>query len=593
MKMETINADDQNNGGSPPLDRAADVLAACGSHSIRRRASIRFWLASLVLACVVPVWIAAGFLVYFTYQSKRALTDQRMLETARALALVVDRDLAGMQAGLNDLATSTSFVNGDLPAAYERAQHVLKFQPGADIILSDATGQELLNTFRPLGAPLPRRGSLEGVRQVFATGRPVVANVYTGAATDRLRVSVDVPVFRDGKVVYDLAMAVPPDRFSAILSQQHLPREWVGAIFDFHRIIVARTRAAEQLIGHSAGPGLMQRLGEVTEGTAEVTNLEGVPVFDSFSQSGISGWTVVIGVPRAFIRNEILRHLALTILATALLSLLGLALAFSMAHRIATSIQGLIAPALALGRGEPVEVGAFELSETSEVGDSLLKASLLIQQRAAERERAQAARREADHLKQLNSELKRSEADARARATELAAIMYAMPAVMFIAHDPDCRRMTASRAACDLLRLPLGANPSKSAPADERLQTYRPVKDGRDLMPHELPMQIATATGRELRDYEYEVAFPDGTSRCIVGNVVPLLDETGKVRARSVRSLTLPNVNLPKKHCVKARSTSVRWWKAHPWECSFTLRGASNISILQPCRCLVRRALVR
>lgn len=531
MKTENTMPEDQNKDKSPAPACESDMFAAeQGTARICRPASIQFWLASLVLACVVPVWIAAGFLIRFDYLSKRALTEQRMLETSRALTLVLDRDLANMQASLTDLATTSSFANGDLPAAYARAQLVVNSQPGADIILSDATGQELINTFRPFGSPLPKRGSLEGVNEVFTTGRPVIANVYKGASTEQLKVSVDVPVFRDGKVVYDLAMAVPPDRFSAIFAQQHLPPEWVGSIFDSHRIMVSRTRAAEQLAGHLAGLGIRKRMDDVAEGTAEVVNLEGVPMFDSFSESATSGWTVVIGVPRDFIRTEILRRLALTIAVTALLSLIGLALAFIMARRIAASIQGLIPPALALGRGETVAIGRFELFETSKVAASLLKASHLIQQRAAERERAQAARREAEELKHLNTELKRSEAEARARASELAAIMDAVPAITFIARDAECRSMTSNRAAYELLRIPFGTNTSAATQDYQPCAKYCSAKDGHELLPVELPMQMAAATGREVLDCEMIIAFEDGSSRCIFGNAVPLLDETGQVR---------------------------------------------------------------
>ena len=493
-------------------------------------ASIQLWLASLVLVCVVPVWIAAGFLVYYNYQSKRALTEQRMLETARALSLVLDRDLANMQASLDDLASRTPFVSGDLLASYDEARIFLQSQPGADIVLSDATGQELINTSRPFGTPLPKRGALEAVHQVFDTGRPVVANVYKGASSERLKVSVDVPVFRNGKVVYDLAMAVPPDRFSAVLAQQHLPPEWVGSVFDSHRIIVARTRAEEQLVGHAVSLGMSKRLDETSEGRAEIVNLEGVPMFDCFSRSSVSGWTVLLGVPRATLRAEIWRWMGLTILGTALLSFLGIVLALQMARRIAASIQGLIAPALALGRGEPVEVGRSELAEADELGQSLLKASQLIQHRAAERERAEAMRHEAEVLKQLNTELKRSEAEARARAAELAAIMDAVPAATFIGHDRECRRMTCNRAAYDLFRVPPGANISKSAPQGEEPTSYRMLKDGCELSPEEMPVQLAAASGEEIRDFEYAVAFEDGTSRSILGNAVPLLDEVGNIR---------------------------------------------------------------
>ena len=180
----------------------------------RRRASIRFRLASLVVACVLPVWIAAGFLVYYNYQSRRALTEQRMLETARALTMVVDRELSNMQAGLSVLATSGSLDSGDLPAFYRQAHTVQQAHPGSNIILSDPTGQELVNLNLPFGAPLHERSAPDAVRQVYATGRPFVTSIYKGGVTGRLNVSVDVPVFRDGRVVYDLAMVLPTDHIA-------------------------------------------------------------------------------------------------------------------------------------------------------------------------------------------------------------------------------------------------------------------------------------------------------------------------------------------------------------------------------------------
>jgi hypothetical protein len=84
----------------------------------------------------------------------------------------------------------------------------LEAHPGADIILADVTGQQLVNTYRPFGAPLPKRSAPDAVRQIYSTERPFITNVFKGAVTGRLMFSVDVPVFRDGRVVYDLAMTV-------------------------------------------------------------------------------------------------------------------------------------------------------------------------------------------------------------------------------------------------------------------------------------------------------------------------------------------------------------------------------------------------
>ncbi|MGA2962264.1 MAG: PAS domain S-box protein, partial [Candidatus Korobacteraceae bacterium] len=434
------------------------------------------------------------------------------------------------QTCLSVLATSPSLASGDLHAFYRQAWAVLEAHPGARIFLADATGQELINTFLPFGAPLPKHSVPDAVRQVFETGNPVTTKVFKGVFDGRFVISVHVPVFSNGRVVYDLAMITPADRLTTVLLQQQLSPEWVGDIFDSDQVIVARTRLTERFVGRQARPALRQRMRDIAEGTAEIINFENVPMFDSFSRSATSGWTVMIGVPKAIMMAGIRRWLWWTIAGTALLSLAGILLALLMARRIAGSIQDLIAPALALGRGESVAFGHLELAETNEVGESLVRASQLIQQRAMERERAEAARRETEDLKVFNAELERSEAAARALATELAAILDAVPAVTFIAHDPECRRITSNRAGYDLLRLPPGANTSKSAPESEHLSHYRFQRDGRALSPDELPVQLAATTGREVRDCEYTIAFGDGTTRSIFGNAVPLLDESGGVR---------------------------------------------------------------
>ena len=118
--------------------------------------------------------------------------------------------------------------------------------------------------------------------------------------------------------------------------------------------------------------------------------------------------------------------------------------------------------------------------------------------------------------KKVEEELLRSQAEAKAKADDLAAILDAVPAMTFIAHDPACQTMTSSRLAHELLRLPEGANPSKTAPPEERPGHFQVLKDGQLLSPEQLPVQTAAATGKSVRDADLRIAFDDGTYRDIL-----------------------------------------------------------------------------
>src|SRR5580700_128211 len=138
--------------------------------------------------------------------------------------------------------------------------------------------------------------------------------------------------------------------------------------------------------------------------------------------------------------------------------------------------------------------------------------------------------RDITERKQAEEALQRSEAEAKARAEELAVILDAVPGMTLITHDSGGQTITGSRLAYDLLPLPYGANISKSAPEGERPSTFRVVRDGQELPPSELPVQKAAATGQEVRESEVTLLFDDGTSRDVFGNAAPLLDREGKVR---------------------------------------------------------------
>ncbi|MEI8233194.1 MAG: response regulator [Verrucomicrobiota bacterium] len=115
------------------------------------------------------------------------------------------------------------------------------------------------------------------------------------------------------------------------------------------------------------------------------------------------------------------------------------------------------------------------------------------------------------------------------RLADMEALMEAVPSIVFISHDRECRRMAGNRLGRKVLRLPADANLSKTAPPGEVPMGFQAMKNGTPILPEELPLQQA-AKGREIRDYEMDLVFSDGSIVTIIGNASTLRDENGKPR---------------------------------------------------------------
>lgn len=131
--------------------------------------------------------------------------------------------------------------------------------------------------------------------------------------------------------------------------------------------------------------------------------------------------------------------------------------------------------------------------------------------------------------KRMERALMESERKQRQRAAELRIVLDAVPAAVCIANDPECKSITGNRMAYDLLRLPQGSNLAAVEIDADKPATCRMFRNGRALEAHELPVQMAAFRGIEVRDFEQDVVFDDGSIRHLIGNAAPLRDMSGKV----------------------------------------------------------------
>lgn len=115
----------------------------------------------------------------------------------------------------------------------------------------------------------------------------------------------------------------------------------------------------------------------------------------------------------------------------------------------------------------------------------------------------------------------------RARLHALALLLARAPVPIAVAHDPECRFVSANPALAKLLGVPPGTNVSLTPPPGAS-PLYRIRRDGVELPPSELPMQYAIQHKTSLRN-EIEIERPDGSVVFVQNDVEPLYDDTGAV----------------------------------------------------------------
>jgi PAS domain S-box-containing protein len=308
-------------------------------------------LVRLVLSVLLPALALGIAAILLVMNNTKVEAQERLVDTAEALALVVDRELKGYLTALTALAASPA-LHGEAPAldlpgfhahAKRAADHL---DSGASLIRRDGTHlPDSSDDGDPTrGEKSPPTASQAMIDRVFATGRPAIGDVVRSPASGRPMVGAAVPV-RDagGQVVLALVRGFDVERLRTVLRQQSLPPNSFAGIVDSNNVVVARSDEwHSEIVGRSADAEDSSRLTEADSGLSQAAGLDGLERIYAFHRaSTTAGWAVVIGRSAADV--EFIWHWPLAIFGSGatLVLVLSVWLAWLTGRRILVPLQQL------------------------------------------------------------------------------------------------------------------------------------------------------------------------------------------------------------------------------------------------------------
>ena len=190
-------------------------------------------LALLASIIALPLLALLGLLLYRTVSVERQQIEQRLVQVAEDLVADLDRDIDRHFTILHTLISSRSLAGEDYAGFHARA--TLSLQDKGHVVLIDAQGRQLVNTFLPFGQSPRLTGSPEMLEAIRRTRRPVVSNLFTGLASREVVFNIAIPILEGDQLRYVLSLSLRPSAFpaaargagaAAAVEHHHLGWQW-------------------------------------------------------------------------------------------------------------------------------------------------------------------------------------------------------------------------------------------------------------------------------------------------------------------------------------------------------------------------------
>lgn len=350
---------------------------------------IRSRLLLLVLSVVLPCMLGVAWLIASTYEAERDAHQRTLRDTARALSLLVDGELARRAAIAHVLAQSPALddpatLNDDRRLGFERlARRAMQGMDGW--VELREPGRVLISTRLPEG-----RFTVEAGPETLAdTAQMLPLQPLSGSPTGEgsLHAAWVEPVTRDGRLLYNLVVTVRPSELQRLVQAQAHHAGWIGTVMDSAGRIVARLPGGHAFVGMTGTADLRQKMAQASEGAFQSVSLDGVQTAGYFSTSPL-GWTFISAMPRQEFAGRMPQAVRRVVVGALVLLALAMAGAVWVAWRIERPILALKRLAQDLQAGRPVQARPTGMTETDGVAEALAEAGHSMATARAELERS-------------------------------------------------------------------------------------------------------------------------------------------------------------------------------------------------------------
>jgi len=259
-------------------------------------------LIVLVLTVLLPTLSIGAAAAWEAIQGRQEAAEARLRDTARALSLAVESELGRYRSVAAALATSDALdgPEPDLARFEAQARRVAATLDSAVALIDPMSMRQVVNTALPPGqqAGLP---AVADYRAMLETGRPMVIDLVTGPLMQRPVAGVVVPVLRDSRVRFILAVRLLPERLHDLLAAQGLPDTTYASIADARNATVAISNAAHAAnVGRPINPGSARAIAGQAEGIYRAVGGDGTErVFAFRKLDAAPDWTLAVAQPAA------------------------------------------------------------------------------------------------------------------------------------------------------------------------------------------------------------------------------------------------------------------------------------------------------
>ena len=277
---------------------------------------------------------------------QREAMAANLRNSARALAMVVDRELTASRDALTGLTQADTLQRGDLGAFEQRLRSRGPLNPSwSRLAVLDARGHLVFEVDNPHAphAPPTAAAEIDALASAWAIGpKGVLLSVLDTAAPQRATWIGLTATTVDGER-YLVASRVGLDVWQSLL-ERAAPEGGEGhvALFDERHRVLARTVAPQQSAGQSIPASAVTGMASRPFGAQKTQQPGGGETYAGWQLLGDSGWSVSVGIPAAGFdaTQRAAARWAFGVAAACLL--LGVTLSWWVARRVVLPLQQLL-----------------------------------------------------------------------------------------------------------------------------------------------------------------------------------------------------------------------------------------------------------